>query len=537
MTPLLFAICVLALIALAFIRRDRRLDSLPGPPAKYPFIGLGTSLPPKPRKCFREWAQQYGELFTFRLGWYNWVVVNSPEAMKEIFDKQSLYTSSKTPMPVGDGLTLQGMRQFTMPYNKRWRAVRAITHSVLATPQTMTFKPSQEFEAKQLMHDCAFNNTDDMAFYTHVRRLAFSTVMTSTYGRRVPTPDHEDMRIAFESIKLIGQITRPGAFIEDELPFLAHLPFWALPSRKKVLKYREPILQSKLRPWNRLVDEVKRGKAPECFGKAIVNSEYQKQGISDELAAWVTSGLVEAGSETTSVTLNNLILRLAANPAIQEPANEEISRIVGDERCPSFEDMPHLPYVRACTKEIMRIAPLPTFGIKHHTDADITYKGQVIPKNTVLIGNLHAINFDSARYPEPFTFRPERYLGHQKYSTDYVGGDPYERDHFVFGVGRRICPGAKLAENTLFIAAASIMWAFEVRSPLDADGKEIPVDTSDAAFNEMHPFYPPKPFKARFIPRNPKRLEVVREQWAQAQKDGYILRGQTVELNGMVTEK
>lgn len=88
MTPLLFALCILALIVLAWIRRDRRLDSLPGPPAKYPFIGLGTSLPPKPRTYFREWGQQYGELFTFRLGWYNWVVVNSPEAMKDIFDKQ-----------------------------------------------------------------------------------------------------------------------------------------------------------------------------------------------------------------------------------------------------------------------------------------------------------------------------------------------------------------------------------------------------------------------------------------------------------------
>ena len=440
-------------------------------------------------------------------------------------------------MPVGDGLTLQGMRQFTMPYNKSWRAVRAITHSVLAAPQTMTFKPSQEFEAKQLIFDLAFNNTNDMAFYTHVRRLAFSTLMTSTYGRRVPTLNHEDMRIAFESMKLLHQITKPGAFIEDELPFLANLPFWALPSRKKVLKYKEPILQSKLRPWNRLVDEVSRGKAPECFGKAIVNSDYQKQGISDQLAAWVTSGLPEAGSETTSVTLNNLILRLAADTSVQEPANEEISRIVGDERCPSFEDMPNLPYVRACTKEILRIAPLPNFGIKHHTDADITYKGQVIPKNTVLIGNLHAINFDPSRYPEPFAFKPGRYLDHQKYSTDYAGGDPYERDHFVFGVGRRICPGAKLAENTLFIAAASIMWAFEVRGPLDATGKEIPVDTSDAAFEDTHPFHPPKPFKARFILRISRRLEVVREQWEKAKRDGYMLRGQNIDLNGVLVQK
>lgn len=31
---------------------------------------------------------KYGEVFKLRVGWFNWVVINSPEAMKEILDKQ-----------------------------------------------------------------------------------------------------------------------------------------------------------------------------------------------------------------------------------------------------------------------------------------------------------------------------------------------------------------------------------------------------------------------------------------------------------------
>ena len=71
----------------AWLRRERRLDGMPGP-GGYPLVGIGISLPPKAPQRFREWASSYGEVFKLRVGWYNWVVINSPEAFKEILDKQ-----------------------------------------------------------------------------------------------------------------------------------------------------------------------------------------------------------------------------------------------------------------------------------------------------------------------------------------------------------------------------------------------------------------------------------------------------------------
>jgi len=70
-----------------WIKRDRRLDSMKGPKG-YPLIGIGISLPLRAPEVFRKWALEYGEVFKLRVGWYNWVVVNSPEALREIFDKQ-----------------------------------------------------------------------------------------------------------------------------------------------------------------------------------------------------------------------------------------------------------------------------------------------------------------------------------------------------------------------------------------------------------------------------------------------------------------
>lgn len=85
-------------VLLLWLQQDRRLNSMSGPKG-YPLIGIGLSLPPQAQKVFRDWAQEYGEIFKLRIGWYNWVVINSPEAMKEIFDRQVNRTSRTNRAP------------------------------------------------------------------------------------------------------------------------------------------------------------------------------------------------------------------------------------------------------------------------------------------------------------------------------------------------------------------------------------------------------------------------------------------------------
>jgi hypothetical protein len=200
--------------------------------------------------------------------------------------------------------------------------------------------------------------------------------------------------------------------------------------------------------------------------------------------------------------------------------------------------MPNLPYIHACVKEILRLCPVPTWGIKHYADDDITFKNHIIPKGTTLLANTHAIHNDPAHYDEPWSFKPERYLSYPLSSADYAGiSDPYARDHFSFGVGRRICPGARLAENTLNIALANFLWAFEVKPSLEIgqDGKEreVKVDLSEEA-REQSFFGGPKPFKVRIMLRNEERGRVIKEQWKRAEGEGYVLRGLNIAREGVV---
>lgn len=50
------------------------------------------------------------------------------------------------------------------------------------------------------------------------------------------------------------------------------------------------------------------------------------------------------------------------NPAAQDKAQEEIDRVIGTDRLPTFDDEPKLPYVSALTKEVFRWQQVAPFG-------------------------------------------------------------------------------------------------------------------------------------------------------------------------------
>jgi hypothetical protein len=60
--------------------------------------------------------------------------------------------------------------------------------------------------------------------------------------------------------------------------------------------------------------------------------------------------MIEAGSETTSMQLNNMLIGILSNSEILKRAHEELDRVVGSDRPPNFNDEPNLPYIRAIVK-------------------------------------------------------------------------------------------------------------------------------------------------------------------------------------------
>jgi len=111
--------------------------------------------------------------------------------------------------------------------------------------------------------------------------------------------------------------------------------------------------------------------------------------------------MIEAGSETTSQALNNTIVGLLSNPEAVAACHAELDRVVGDDRTPTFEDIPQLPYIWALVKETMRWRPTTKLGMNHYVIEDNWYEGYFIPKDSVVILNQWALHYDEEQFPEP----------------------------------------------------------------------------------------------------------------------------------------
>ena len=109
--------------------------------------------------------------------------------------------------------------------------------------------------------------------------------------------------------------------------------------------------------------------------------------FSDDLAAYISGSLLQAGSETTASILVGFVQAMVIFPNVAKAAQMELDRVCGD-RMPDLNDVPNLPYIRACAKECLRWMPGFMLGIPHSVTQDDTYMGYQIPRGSTVIMNV-----------------------------------------------------------------------------------------------------------------------------------------------------
>jgi hypothetical protein len=227
---------------------------------------------------------------------------------------------------------------------------------------------------------------DPVNFYDHNRRYSSSVILTATYGHRMPNWDAPIVKSIYQVINNLQNFATPGMWLVDTFPELVSLPSWMLGNwrayGRKCFEHDSPIY---LGLWRQLTQEVAEGRANPCFARDFYLSNPEKQGLDELQAAYQTGGLVEAGSETTSAFLNSWILAMLKNPHVFKKAQEEVDRVVGLSRLPSWQDEKDLPYLRAIIKELLRTRPPNKIGIQYCTTEDDWYEGYFIPKGSVVI--------------------------------------------------------------------------------------------------------------------------------------------------------
>jgi cytochrome P450 len=91
--------------------------------------------------------------------------------------------------------------------------------------------------------------------------------------------------------------------------------------------------------------------------------------------------------------------------------------------------------------------------------------------------NLWQCHHDPAFYGDDAAdFNPERFLDAQ---GKIIPGpaETREEGHSTFGFGKRTCVGKHVANDSLFLTMATMLWAGNLERVRDQSGEEVPLDT------------------------------------------------------------
>jgi cytochrome P450 len=169
-------------------------------------------------------------------------------------------------------------------------------------------------------------------------------------------------------------------------------------------------------------------------------------------------------------------LAMLAYPETQARAHAELDTVVGRTRMPTFADFSHLPYIRAIVKELLRWRPFAPINTPHQSTEDDWYEGMFIPKGTICLANTWHMNRDPEIFGENTEdFEPARYLDASGDIAPAIS-DLKKDGHFTYGFGSRICVGRHMANNSLFINIATLLWAAKIERKEDASGRFFPLD-------------------------------------------------------------
>lgn len=186
-------------------------------------------------------------------------------------------------------------------------------------------------------------------------------------------------------------------------------------------------------------------------GEDTYQSRLQKVGVSREETLVQCKGVVFAGADSTAVVLATILFHLVQQPTIRAQLRDEIITA-------GSVDPQGIPYLRAVVREGLRLCMANPARLTRLVPEDrtVTVSGYTLPPGTKVGAAAYVFHHNAEVYPEPFEFRPERWL------PSIEGGDEAtrrvrERDAFAFGLGPRACLGRNLAMHQLHVVVKDVV--------------------------------------------------------------------------------
>ncbi len=159
-------------------------------------------------------------------------------------------------------------------------------------------------------------------------------------------------------------------------------------------------------------------------------SPMSPQELRDELMT-----LLVAGHETTASQLAFAFERLVRTPEVLARLTEAVGGDDGD------------AYVTATVQEALRRRPVLPNAAPRLVMEEIEVGGWRYPAGVCLVANAYLVHHDPSIYPDPYAFRPERFLEQSPGTYTWI----------PFGGGRRRCLGAAFATLEMKVVLRAVL--------------------------------------------------------------------------------
>jgi cytochrome P450 len=435
----------------------RAVSALPGPRG-LPLIGSIHEINLEAfHQHLEQWADQYGNLYRFRMGPRSIVVTSDAETIKRMFrERPDLFRRTRRLASAVSEMRFNGL--FSAEGDD-WRRQRKLVAMALNTAHLKPFFPKLRMITARLLarweRAAAQGTVIDLC-----RDLMRFTVDVTT-------------QLAFGID--VNTIETDGPVIQQKLdkvfPILnwrinAPFPYWRYLRLPKDRDLDRALVEIRAQV-DAMIADVRRRmeadptlyQAPTNFLEAIIAAK-EAEGIefSDADIFGNVCTLLLAGEDTTANTIAWAVNYFIEYPQHFARARAEVDGVLGAARLPEeIEQTSQLPFIEAFYNETMRLKPVAPLNAMEPLE-DIELDGYRIPKGTIIMMLTRRIAMDEARFGHAKEFDPDRWL-----KSEAERGCPHDTTAFVpFGSGPRFCPGRNLALLEIRTVLAMLCRNFEV---------------------------------------------------------------------------
>lgn len=189
-----------------------------------------------------------------------------------------------------------------------------------------------------------------------------------------------------------------------------------------------------------------------------------------------------AGFESVSTVMSFAAYEIGVNPDVQEKLQNEIDCVLEETNGqPSYEAINGMKYLGAIVNETLRMYPAQPLTDRLCTkdfELPATLPGAkpyLVKKGDLVWLPFYALHHDAEYFPEPFNFKPERFLDDNR---DQCNLNAY----YPFGLGPRICIGNRFAQMEIKILLFHLLARCDLES---CEKTQIPITFKKGGFS-MH---------------------------------------------------